>query len=135
MTTTATRPEAARARAAIAARTLRTDRWWFPPLVTFVGLSAWVIYATVRVFMHNHFFVEQYHYCHCSDGFDPADNHFRTAELQSIWQRDCLPDCDSLVAARRCLYIDHHIHLHRRRQCGHAGERRIMLDYSRPGGR
>jgi hypothetical protein len=68
MTTTATRPtgpagdRGARSRAAIAAKTLRTDRWWFPPLVTFVGLSAWVIYATVRVFMHKDFFVEQYHY-------------------------------------------------------------------------
>jgi hypothetical protein len=62
MTTTATRPGAGRARAAIAARTLRTDRWWLPPLVTFVGLAAWVIYATVRVFMHKWYFVDQYHY-------------------------------------------------------------------------
>ena len=37
MTTTATRSDAGRSRAAIAAKTLRTDRWWFPPLVTFVG--------------------------------------------------------------------------------------------------
>ena len=29
-------------RAKISARTLRTDRWWFPPLVTVVGLGAWV---------------------------------------------------------------------------------------------
>ena len=62
MTTTATRSDPGRSRAAIAARTLRTDRWWFPPLITFVGLSAWVIYATVRVFMHKWYFVEQYHY-------------------------------------------------------------------------
>ncbi|WP_412737418.1 hypothetical protein [Krasilnikovia sp. MM14-A1259] len=62
MTTTATRPDAGRARAAIAAKTLRTDRWWFAPLITFVGLTAWVTYATVRVFMHKWFFVEQYHY-------------------------------------------------------------------------
>ena len=34
MTTTATRPRGARARAAIAAKTLRTDRWWFAPLIT-----------------------------------------------------------------------------------------------------
>ena len=38
MTTTATKPDAGRARAAIAAKTLRTDRWWFPPLITFIGL-------------------------------------------------------------------------------------------------
>ena len=34
MTSTATRPRGARARAAIAAKTLRTDRWWFAPLIT-----------------------------------------------------------------------------------------------------
>jgi len=60
MTTSATRPGAARA--AITAKTLRTDRWWFPPLITFVGLAAWVTYATVRVFMHGHYYVEDYHY-------------------------------------------------------------------------
>ena len=62
MTTTATKPDPGRSRASIAARTLRTDRWWFPPLITFVGLSAWVIYATVRVFMHKWYFVEEHHY-------------------------------------------------------------------------
>jgi hypothetical protein len=35
-------------RARIAARTLRTDRWWLEPLLTFAGLSAWVLYALVR---------------------------------------------------------------------------------------
>ena len=53
---------ARRARAAIAAKTLRTDRWWFPPLITVVGLSAWLAYATVRVFMHKWYWVEEYHY-------------------------------------------------------------------------
>jgi hypothetical protein len=62
MTTTATRPGGGKARAAIAARTLRTDRWWLAPLVTFIGLGAWVTYATVRVFMHDWFFVPEYHY-------------------------------------------------------------------------
>ena len=62
MTTTATTPGGNRPRAAIAARTLRTDRWWLPPLITFVGLGAWITYATVRVFMHQWFFVEEYHY-------------------------------------------------------------------------
>jgi hypothetical protein len=62
MTTTATRPDAGRGRAAIVARTLRTDRWWFPTLITFLGLTAWVIYAVVRVYMHKWYFVEQYHY-------------------------------------------------------------------------
>ena len=58
MTTTATRPGGAQARASITARTLRTDRWWFAPLITVIGLSAWIIYATVRVYMHKWFFVE-----------------------------------------------------------------------------
>ena len=62
MTTTATRPDAARGRAAIAAKTLRTDRWWFAPLVTFVGLSAWLAYGLVRVYMHRWYYVEDYHY-------------------------------------------------------------------------
>jgi hypothetical protein len=62
MTTTATRPDPGRARAAVTAKTLRTDRWWIPPLVTFLGLSAWVAYATVRVFMHKWYWVEDYHY-------------------------------------------------------------------------
>ena len=69
MTTTATRPGgaparpgAARARASIAARTLRTDRWWFAPLITVVGLLAWLIYAVVRVYMHRWFWVEDHHY-------------------------------------------------------------------------
>ncbi len=67
MTTTATRPGVGpsgpeRPRAAIKAKTLRTDRWWLAPLITFVGLAAWVTYATVRVFMHKYYFVEEHHY-------------------------------------------------------------------------
>jgi hypothetical protein len=65
MTTTSTRPASRpdRApRAAIAAKTLRTDRWWIAPLVTAVGLSAWVAYATVRVFLQNNYWVDAYHY-------------------------------------------------------------------------
>ena len=49
-------------RAEIAARTLRTDRWWLPPLITAVGLIAWVAYATVRAFMQMWYFVPQYNY-------------------------------------------------------------------------
>jgi hypothetical protein len=62
MTTTATRPIGARPRAAIDAKTLRTDKWWIAPLLTVIGLTAWVAYATVRVFMHKYFWVEEYHY-------------------------------------------------------------------------
>ena len=62
MTTTAARPPSAaqpvapKPRAAIAAKTLRTDRWWLAPLLTVVGLLAWLAYATFRVFMQSDYF-------------------------------------------------------------------------------
>lgn len=62
MTTTATRPAGTRPRAAIEAKTLRTDRWWLAPLLTVLGLSAWVAYATFRVFMQKWYWVDAYHY-------------------------------------------------------------------------
>ncbi|OLL76770.1 putative succinate dehydrogenase [membrane anchor subunit] (succinic dehydrogenase) [Pseudonocardia sp. Ae168_Ps1] len=49
-------------RATIAARTLRTDRWWLPPLATFVAFVAWVAYATVRAFMQDYYYVAEYGY-------------------------------------------------------------------------
>ncbi|WP_214366746.1 hypothetical protein [Pseudonocardia sp. H11422] len=54
--------DASAGRAQIAARTLRTDRWWLPPLLTAVGLGAWVVYATVRAFMQEWYFVAEYNY-------------------------------------------------------------------------
>jgi hypothetical protein len=82
MTTLATRPTGAKARAEIPAKTLRTDRWWLAPLLTAAGLAAWVIYANVRVFMQRWYWVDQYHYltpfyspC-VSEGCEPAAAHF-----------------------------------------------------------
>jgi hypothetical protein len=49
-------------RASVAERTLRTDRWWFAPLLTVTLLVLWVGYATVRVFMQKWYFVSDYHY-------------------------------------------------------------------------
>jgi hypothetical protein len=49
-------------RARITARTLRTDRWWVPPLLTVVGLLAFVVYATTRAFWDAAFFVPEYGY-------------------------------------------------------------------------
>ncbi|MFI1915712.1 hypothetical protein [Nocardia sp. NPDC020380] len=49
-------------RAAIAARTLRTDRWWVPPAATVLGLGAFVIYATIRSFVRTAYWVDNYHY-------------------------------------------------------------------------
>ncbi|AYF74584.1 hypothetical protein D7D52_12730 [Nocardia yunnanensis] len=51
-----------RGRAAIAARTLRNDRWWLPPLVTVLGLAAFIIYATIRSFVRTAYWVDSYHY-------------------------------------------------------------------------
>ena len=49
-------------RAQIAQRTLRTDRWWLPPLVTFAGLLLISIYAAVRTFMGDYYWVDEYRY-------------------------------------------------------------------------
>src|SRR6478672_4290666 len=49
-------------RASIPARTLRTDRWWVEPAVTFTLLVAWLLYALVRTASQRYYFVEEYHY-------------------------------------------------------------------------
>ncbi|GAA4870345.1 hypothetical protein [Saccharopolyspora cebuensis] len=53
-------PPAGRAR--VVARTLRTDRWWLPPLATFLALTAFVVYGVVRVFLNQWYWVPEYHY-------------------------------------------------------------------------
>ncbi len=50
------------ARARISAGTLRSDRWWLSPTRVNIGLSAWVLYATVRAFWGSGYWVEKYHY-------------------------------------------------------------------------
>jgi hypothetical protein len=47
-------------RARIAARHLRTDRWWLQPLITVVVLVGFIIYSTVRAFENANYFVEPY---------------------------------------------------------------------------
>ncbi len=49
-------------RAQIPQRTLRTDNWLKAPIWTDLGFAAFVIYATVRAFQRDYFFVPQYHY-------------------------------------------------------------------------
>lgn len=49
-------------RARISDRTLRTDRWWLPPLLTVLGLGTFVVYATVRSFVRTAYWVPDYHY-------------------------------------------------------------------------
>ena len=49
-------------RAAISASTLRTDRWWVQPAITFGVLFAFVIYSTIRAFLNRAYFVPKYDY-------------------------------------------------------------------------
>ncbi|HEU5470326.1 MAG TPA: hypothetical protein VFV67_06710 [Actinophytocola sp.] len=74
----------AHGRARIAARTLRTDSWWRAPLTTGAVLAFFIIYATVRIFMNEYYWVDQYHYltpvyspC-ISDSCVPGSSHFGT---------------------------------------------------------
>ena len=64
MTTTATKPAAvtAKPRAAIGRRRCAPTGGGCPALVTVVGLTAWLAYASVRVFMQRWYWVEEYHY-------------------------------------------------------------------------
>ena len=45
-------------RAEIAARTLRTDRWWVQPLIVVCGLLAFVAYSTWRAFENAYYYTE-----------------------------------------------------------------------------
>ena len=47
-------------RATIAARHLRTDRWWLQPLITVVVLLSFVVYSTFRAFQNAYYFAEPY---------------------------------------------------------------------------
>ncbi|HET9076446.1 MAG TPA: hypothetical protein VFN68_05900 [Acidimicrobiales bacterium] len=47
-------------RAAIKARTLRADRWWVSPAISFGVLSAFIIYATYAAFVNGFYYVKPY---------------------------------------------------------------------------
>jgi hypothetical protein len=47
-------------RAAIGAKTLRTDRWWLQPLITFSILFAFIIYSTVMAFADRDYYYKPY---------------------------------------------------------------------------
>ena len=47
-------------RASIEERTLRTDRWWVAPLLTFVVFTSFVVYATWRAFEGAHYYAKPY---------------------------------------------------------------------------
>lgn len=83
MTVTATRP-GVRPRASIAARTLRTDRWWLPTTGTAVVLWIFIIYSLIRIFMNRYYWVDEFQYltpvyspC-LSDSCVPGSSHFGT---------------------------------------------------------
>src|ERR1700743_3965150 len=78
-------------RAEIQQRTLRTDRWWLAPLRVELGFAAFLIYATVRAFQQDHFFVPKYHYltpfyspC-VSDGCVNGASDFWPRILPDVW--------------------------------------------------
>ena len=45
-------------RAKIKERTLRTDKWWLQPLITFAVLFNFIIYATFRAFENKNYYLE-----------------------------------------------------------------------------
>jgi hypothetical protein len=47
-------------RASIGVRTLRQDRWWLYPAVTFTVFFSFVVYSTIRAFMGRDYFSEPY---------------------------------------------------------------------------
>jgi hypothetical protein len=78
-------------RAQIPQRTLRTDRWWQSPLIVDLGFAAFVIYATVRAFLQNNYYVAQYNYltpfyspC-LSKGCIPEASHFWPQIIPDVW--------------------------------------------------
>jgi hypothetical protein len=88
VSTTAPSPDATSAaaggRVRIGQRTLRTDRWWLPPLITNLGLATFVVYATIRSFVRTAYWVPEYHYltpfyspC-LSSSCVPGSSHFGT---------------------------------------------------------
>ena len=65
-------------RASIPARTLRTDNWRKAPTLTFVLLSAWVVYATLRACWHAAYF--------------DAKDHYLTPFYSPCVTKSCVPD-------------------------------------------
>lgn len=59
MTQTTPESQVRRQRAQIKVRTLRTDRWWLAPLLTFLGLSSFLVYGFWAIF-DGSYFVEPY---------------------------------------------------------------------------
>src|SRR5271165_1496011 len=56
----ATAPKTEGGRAAIAQRTLRHDRWWVSPTISFIVLGGFVIYATYAAIINRNFYYKPY---------------------------------------------------------------------------
>lgn len=71
-------------RANVGVKTLRKDRWWFPPVYTAAILLFFIVYATVRIFMNKYYWAGAEHYltplyspC-LSSSCVPGSSHFGT---------------------------------------------------------
>jgi hypothetical protein len=78
-------------RAQIPERTLRTDNWLKSPILIDLGFAAFVIYATVRAFLQQNYYVKEFHYltpfyspC-VSKGCIPEASHFWPQFLPDVW--------------------------------------------------
>jgi hypothetical protein len=72
-------------RAQISQRTLRTDNWLKSPIWTDLGFAAFVIYATVRAFMQNNYWVKDYHYL--TPFYSPC-----VVKWDAVTETGCIPD-------------------------------------------
>ncbi|MGH8792625.1 MAG: hypothetical protein ACRDXX_08270 [Stackebrandtia sp.] len=88
MTSTMAPPDGGRA--AIAERTLRTDRWWLTPLLTFLGLSSFLVYGFVRIFWNGDYWADDYNllapfYSPClTQSCVPGSSHFLGQPLPQL---------------------------------------------------
>ncbi len=75
-------------RAEVSTKTLRRDRWWLPPLITFVVFLAFIIYATWRAFSGHDYYSAPYispFYSPClTDGCTSGSSDF--GQPFSFWQ-------------------------------------------------
>jgi hypothetical protein len=78
MTTTSARPGVTRpleaGRAEISAKTLRTDRYWLAPLLTVIGLTAWLVYGVVHVLMQRWYFAQGPGFHYLTPFYSPCVN-------------------------------------------------------------
>lgn len=74
-------------RAAITARTLRTDRWWVSPLLSFSVLSAFVIYGTYAFLVNSEYYYKPYispFYSPCLAAVCRAGHHHNVGTPPSV---------------------------------------------------